>query len=54
MAPLRSAAKFDSFLSLDWAPPPWRNTRKGRDQLLPSGNLGSEEGRKEGENMFCG
>ena len=22
-------------------PPPWRNLRKGRDQILPSGNLGS-------------
>ena len=21
-------------------PPPWRNPRKGRDQILPSGNLG--------------
>ena len=34
-------AKFDPFLSLDCAPrpPPWRNPRKGRDQILPSGNL---------------
>ena len=42
MAPLRYAAKFDPFLSLDCAPhlPPWRNPRKGRDQILPSGNLG--------------
>ena len=41
MAPLRCAAKFDPFLSLDCAPtpPPWRNPRKGRDQILPSGNL---------------
>ena len=41
MAPLRYAAKFDPFLSLDCAPrpPPWRNPRKGRDQILPSGNL---------------
>ena len=40
MAPLRCAAKFDPFLSLDCAPfpPPWRNPRKGRDQILPSGN----------------
>ena len=32
----------DPFLSLDCAPtpPPWRNPRKGRDQILPSGNLG--------------
>ena len=51
MAPLRYAAKFDPFLSLDCAPtpstlappcpPPWRNPRKGRDQILPSGNLGT-------------
>ena len=43
MAPLRYAAKFDPFLSLDCAPrpPPWRNPRKGRDQILPSGNHGS-------------
>ena len=41
MAQLRYAAKFDPFLSLDCAPrpPPWRNPRKGRDQILPSGNL---------------
>ena len=42
MAQLHDAAKFDSFLSLDCAPPyhpPWRNPRKGRDQILPSGNL---------------
>ena len=32
MAPLRCAAKFDPFLSLDCAP--WRNPRKGRDQIL--------------------
>ena len=23
--------------------PPWRNPRKGRDQILPSGNLGSSQ-----------
>ena len=36
MAPLRYAAKFDPFLSLDCAPrpPPWRNPRKGRNQIL--------------------
>ena len=41
MAPLRYAAKFDPFLSLDCAPrpPPWHNPRKGRDKILPSGNL---------------
>ena len=45
-AALRYTAKFDPFLSLDCAPsppcpPPWRNPRKGRDQILPSGNLGA-------------
>ena len=41
MASLRCAAKLVPFLSLDCAPrpPPWRNPRKGRDQILPSGNL---------------
>ena len=36
------AAKFDPFLSLDCAPrpPPWCNPRKGRDQIMPSGNIG--------------
>ena len=44
MAPLHYAAKFDPFLSLDCVPtpapgpPPWRNLRKGRDQILSSGN----------------
>ena len=40
MAALRYAAKFNPFLSLDCAPgpPSWRNPRKGRDQILPSGN----------------
>ena len=43
-------AKFDPFLSLDCAPtpstlapppsPPWRDPRRGRDQILPSGNPG--------------
>ena len=36
MAPLRYAAKFDPFLS-------WRNPRKGRDQILPSGNPDNSE-----------
>ena len=42
MAPLCYAAKFDPFLSFDCAPlpPHWRNPRNGRDQILPSGNLG--------------
>ena len=40
MAALCYAATFDPFLSLDCAPrpPPRRNPRKGRDQILPSGN----------------
>ena len=40
MAPLRYTAIFDSFLSLDCAThlPPWRNPKKGRDQILPSCN----------------
>ena len=40
MAPLLYAAKFDPFLALDCAPrpPPWRNPRKGRDEILPSRN----------------
>ena len=40
MAPLHYAAKLDPFLSLDCTPrpPPWHNPRKGRDQILPSGN----------------
>ena len=45
MAPIRCIAKFDHFLSFDCVrvglrplPPPWRNPRKGRDQILPSGN----------------
>ena len=33
MAALRYTAKFAP------PPPPWRNPRKGRDQILPSGNL---------------
>ena len=32
MAPLRYAAKFDPFLSLD-CPPPWRNPRKGKEGI---------------------
>ena len=36
MAPLRYAAKFDPFLTLDRAPTP-HNPRKGRDQILQSG-----------------
>ena len=49
MAPLHYAAKFDPFLSLDCAPrpPPWRNPRKGRDQILQSGNLEGQRQRGE-------
>ena len=41
MAPLRYTAKFDPFLSWDCAPCPplWRKPRRGKDQILPSGNL---------------
>ena len=41
MAPLCFTAKFDPFLSLVCAPlpPTRRNPSKGRDQILPSGNL---------------
>ena len=42
MAPLRYAAKFDPFLSLDCAPMTsnltWSKPRNGRDHILPSGN----------------
>ena len=37
MAPLRYAAKFDPFLSLDCARV--EGVGEGRDQILPSGNL---------------
>ena len=30
-------------------PPPWRNPRKGRDQILPSGNLGVAGGGGSGQ-----
>ena len=47
MAPLRYAAKYDPFAP--HRPPPWRNPRKGRDQILPSGNTDlSQEFRREG------
>ena len=51
MAPLPYAAKCDSFLSLDWAPhsPTRRNPRKGRDQILPSGNTGGGGRRGHGQ-----
>ena len=46
MAPLRYAAKLDPFLSLDRSPcpPTRRHPRKGRDLILPSGNLASDPG----------
>ena len=51
MALLRCAAKFDPSFSLDCAPrlPPWRNPRKIRDQILPSGNLGGHDGGVDGD-----
>ena len=41
MALIRYAAKFDPFLSLDCAPSPstLAQSKEGRDQILPSGNL---------------
>ena len=48
MALLHSAAKFDPFLALDCAPTPRHNPRQGKDQILPSGNLGHAQERKEG------
>ena len=39
MAPLHYAAKFDPFLSLDCAWVEGVEERKGRDPILPSGNL---------------
>ena len=30
-------------------PPPWRNPRKGRDQILPSGNLGVSTFKRDDE-----
>ena len=41
MAPLSYSAKFDPFLSLDCAPTPstLAQSKEGRDQILPSGNL---------------
>ena len=50
MAPLRYAAKFDPFLSLECVlcPPTRRNIRKGRDQILPSGNLEKDYNCQDG------
>ena len=42
MALLRYAAKFDPFLSLDCAKVEGTGAQKGRDQILPSGNLVAE------------
>ena len=52
MAPLRYAAKF----AVAIAPPrpsPWHNPRKGRDQILPSGNLAQEGRDGGGEEEGC-
>ena len=42
---LRYAALQNVIPSFPWIapprPPPWRNPRKGKDQILPSGNLGT-------------
>ena len=47
---LRYATLQNLIPSFPWiAPPrspPWRNPRKGRDQILPSGNLGSTDFRR--------
>ena len=32
--------RYAALQNLPPRPPPWRNPRKGRDQILPSGNLG--------------
>ena len=46
---LRYAALQNLIPTFPWiAPPgtpPWRNPRKGRDQILPSGNLVTQDGR---------
>ena len=34
-------------------PPPWRNPRKGRDQILPSCNLGRTDGSTASGNCLC-
>ena len=47
---LRYATLQNLIPSLPWiappCPPPWRNPRKGRDQILPSGNL-ANRGRSD-------
>ena len=57
MAPQRCAAKFYPFLSLNCAPRslPGHNPRKGRDQILPSGNtdLGGFRQRHKGCSWSC-
>ena len=53
MAPLRCASKFDPFLTLDWARVWGRTPRKGRDQILPSGNLGSSIRGIRNPDAFC-
>ena len=48
---LRYAALQNLIPSFPWIapprPPPWRNPRKGRDQILPSGNLVQEQRRRQ-------
>ena len=57
MAPLRCAAKFDPFLSLDCAtrPSTLAQLKEGRDQILPSGNLVGDNNRTDIEDCrsFC-
>ena len=50
MAPLHYTAKFDSFLSLDCTGVE-DGEAQGRDQILPSGNLGGErrDGGRDGQ-----
>ena len=48
---LRYAALLNLIPSFPWIapppPPPWRNPRKGRDQILPSGNFGRRRRRRQ-------
>ena len=49
MAPPRYAAKFDPFLSLDCTWVEGVGERKGRDPILPSGNLAHRRDAEEEE-----